>query len=310
MCSADCANRAASWPATITSHIAVREAAIWEAAEATLDEVKSVTPWTAEAMREAIRISLRRHRLRQPQVAPTGEVDRLTAWLRYIEGNFSDHREAAAAALRGEPAPEATRQDAPAVTPPPAQARAAPLRLVLCDLNAALVGAWANAFAGIGAVEFWNGSIFDRAPADAIVSPANSFGDMGGGIDLAYVRRWGWNLQANLQRAIWMRGNGQSHSPFQRPPAELPVGEAVVVPTFADDVRWMIAAPTMRTPGPVTGTQNAYLAMRAALAQAKFHRFERVLCPGLGTLSGRIPPDEAARQMRRAWDAVMEAAAA
>lgn len=34
------------------------------------------------------------------------EMKRIRGWLRYIEGNFSDHRECAAKALAGAPLPE------------------------------------------------------------------------------------------------------------------------------------------------------------------------------------------------------------
>lgn len=185
-----------------------------------------------------------------------------------------------------------------------------PHRVVLVDLNPELVAAWRTAFAGIDAVEVQHGSIFDAAPADAIVSPANAFGFMDGGIDLAYVCRWGWGLQDRLRQEIWnfsyAQQRGQSHD-LHPPPVkpELPVGYAVVVPTLGQDIPWMIAAPTMRFPGPVPGTQNAYHAFRAALWWARARGFKRVLCPGLGTLTGRIPPVEAARQMRLAWDEIM-----
>ena len=39
------------------------------------------------------------------------------------------------------------------------------------------------------------GDIFEGGPeADAIVSPANSFGFMDGGIDMVYSRHFGWQM--------------------------------------------------------------------------------------------------------------------
>ena len=87
------------------------------------------------------------------------------------------------------------------------------LSLHLRDLGQPLVAAWQRAFAGVAAVTISRGDIFsdadgpvaDGAPidvvADAVVSPANSFGFMDGGIDaqlptlVAAVRR-GFEIDA------------------------------------------------------------------------------------------------------------------
>lgn len=37
---------------------------------------------------------------------------------------------------------------------------------------------------------------------DAVISPANSFRFMDGGIDLLYCRRFGWHVQVHLQARI------------------------------------------------------------------------------------------------------------
>lgn len=54
------------------------------------------------------------------------------------------------------------------------------MKLVLADVKPALVAPWRRAFEGVTQVEVREGSIFD-VPADALVSPANSFGFMDGG---------------------------------------------------------------------------------------------------------------------------------
>merc|ERR1739848_923911 len=90
------------------------------------------------------------------------------------------------------------------------------------------------------------GSIFDCAEAaipevpqdpatgvSAIVSPANSFGDMTGGIDKVYLNRWGDGLQDRLQDLIRREKD-----------EELVVGDALVIETSATDpVRYCISAP-------------------------------------------------------------------
>ena len=173
--------------------------------------------------------------------------------------------------------------------------------LVLRDRNAALVAAWQRRFAGCDAIEIGQGDIFE-VQADAIVSPANSFGYMDGGIDAVYLERFGAGLQARLQRVLFEEHHG-----------ELPVGEAVMVETHDASLPWLVSAPTMRIPGPVPKTHNAYLAFRAALRTVMRHnehaaaKVERVLCPGLATAIGAMPEDRCARQMRLARDVVLGA---
>ncbi|MFX6036105.1 hypothetical protein ABTE74_22215, partial [Acinetobacter baumannii] len=70
---------------------------------------------------------------------------------------------------------------------------------------------------------------------------------------------------------------------------ELPVGEAVTVPTNHKDFPILISAPTMRVPTIVSGTVNAYLAFRAVVRIVKDYNLgaglanpiRSVLCPGL-----------------------------
>lgn len=59
-----------------------------------------------------------------------------------------------------------------------------PSRIILVDQSKPLVEAWSNSFSRFANVTILHGDYF-QMPADAIVSPANSFGIMDGGIDLA-----------------------------------------------------------------------------------------------------------------------------
>jgi len=169
------------------------------------------------------------------------------------------------------------------------------VQIHLRDINTKLITAWQAAFADRKDVTVSQGDIF-AVPADAIVSPANSYGVMDGGIDRIYSERFGWDLQARLQQAI-----RASHGRL------LPVGEALVVPTNDPQIPWLVSAPTMVRPGNVADTDNAFLAFRAALRAAralnKQHRrapIQTLLCPGMCTAAGRMPPARAAAQMRRA----------
>ena len=111
------------------------------------------------------------------------------------------------------------------------------LTIHLRDINPAMVAAWRAAFEGVADVHVSRGDIFE-VQADAIVSPANSFGYMNGGIDLLYSHHFGWDLQTRLQQHIEDDWAG-----------EIPVGMATIVDTDDPVIPFLISAPTMRAPG-------------------------------------------------------------
>jgi O-acetyl-ADP-ribose deacetylase (regulator of RNase III) len=170
------------------------------------------------------------------------------------------------------------------------------MKFLLRDNNAAVVQAWLDCFSEAADVSVSVGDIFEE-PTDAIVSPANSFGFMDGGIDLAYSLRFGWGLEERLQALLRAEHDG-----------ELPVGQAVIVDTGDARFPLMVSAPTMRVPMDVSETVNAYLAFRAVIRTVRAHnqsaarRIETVLCPGLGTAVGRMHPKVCARQMYHAYE--------
>jgi O-acetyl-ADP-ribose deacetylase (regulator of RNase III) len=173
-----------------------------------------------------------------------------------------------------------------------------PVTYYLRDRSDELPAAWHRHFAGVPNVHPATGDIFGE-PVDALVSPANCFGFMDGGIDRAYSLRFGWHLQDQLRELLRRDWDG-----------ELPIGLAVVLPTGAADIPYLVAAPTMRAPVNVSQTLNAYLAFRAVLrAVRKVNErtpgaIQRVACPGLGTGTGEMPANICAKQMRAAWDEV------
>src|SRR5207247_1370786 len=80
---------------------------------------------------------------------------------------------------------------------------------------------------------------------------------------------------------------------------ELPVGVALVVELSGQRFPFVVAAPTMRIPGSVANTLNAYLAMRAALVAVLRHNksggrpIRSLAVPGLGTGVGGMPQGKA-----------------
>lgn len=170
-----------------------------------------------------------------------------------------------------------------------------PLKITLAALDRALEKAWREAFSGVENVSVEACSILE-VDCDALVSPANSFGFMDGGIDAIYSTHFGWDLQLKLRRKILDEHNG-----------ELLVGSAQLVETGDKQHPYLIAAPTMRVPMRLgRETANPYLATRAALLLArKADGIGRVAFPGMGTGVGAVPPSICARQMRAAYDDII-----
>lgn len=124
-----------------------------------------------------------------------------------------------------------------------------------------------------------------------LVSPANSYGYMDGGIDAAYTAFFGSEVQTKVQDVIKRRYNG-----------ELLVGQAFRLPLKHKQFASLIVAPTMRVPYPISDYISVYLATRAALRLATKRP---ILMPGMGTGVGAVPAHYAARMMRQAYDDVL-----
>lgn len=182
------------------------------------------------------------------------------------------------------------------------------MNIILTSVDAGLAEAWARFCGDLDCVTVHYGSILDIA-CDAVVSPANSFGFMDGGIDLLYTQHFGWHVQDRVQAAIRKEHHG-----------ELLVGAAEIVETGDALLPFLIAAPTMRVPTILPGdTVSPYLAARAALLLVQHGTFthgtyagekvadyvDTVAFPGLGTGVGRVGPNTCARQMRAAVDAAV-----
>ena len=176
-------------------------------------------------------------------------------------------------------------------------------RIFLHTFDSDMASAWRGAFAAVADVVVVEGDILE-GPCDAVVSPANSFGFMDGGIDLAYLRYFGTDLQSRVQAKI----RGEFFG-------ELPVGQAIVVSTGHKGVPYLVAAPTMRIPDRIGDTVNVYLAFRASLLAVIAHNKSSPIpivslrIPALGTGIGAMPLNRAARQMHAAYVSVFESPA-
>jgi O-acetyl-ADP-ribose deacetylase (regulator of RNase III) len=170
--------------------------------------------------------------------------------------------------------------------------------LTLCDRSPDMVRAWRNVFPDESGVRIANQNIL-TLPVDALAVPANSFGFTDGGVDLAISREvFDWGLQDRLRDIVARQYHG-----------ELLVGQALVMTTGSQRLRYVIVAPTMRVPEDISATANVYLAMRAILLAADAHnraaqpadQIRSVAIPGLGAGVGRMPPERVAFQMWSAY---------
>ncbi|MEL6443900.1 MAG: macro domain-containing protein [Bacteroidota bacterium] len=178
-----------------------------------------------------------------------------------------------------------------------------PMRIVLAAVQPSMARAWRAHCSDLPFAEVHEGSILDLN-VDAVVSPANSFGFMDGGIDAVYLDHFGRQLQDRLREVIVEQHAG-----------ELLVGTAAILPTGASTIRHLIAAPTMRVPMILRDSVNPYLAARAVLLLLRdgtftdgvpvSDRVRSVAFPGLGTGIGQISPNICAHQVRAAIDEVV-----
>ncbi|MGB1285993.1 MAG: macro domain-containing protein [Aggregatilineales bacterium] len=170
------------------------------------------------------------------------------------------------------------------------------LKLLLVNPEEDLCLAWEEYFRDLPDVEIYRGTFQEIEAYDCLVSPANSFGIMDGGIDRAITEFFGVQLMQRVQRRIMDDYLG-----------EQPVGTCMIVETGHNTPRYLAHTPTMRVPMTVSETDNAYTAMWALLTaihrhnQTDEHKIKRVLCAGLGTGIGAIPADKAAAQMAVAY---------
>lgn len=181
------------------------------------------------------------------------------------------------------------------------------MKLILTAVEKSLADAWQKFCGDLDFVTVHHGSILD-VECDAVVSPANSFGFMDGGIDAIYLNHFGYDIQTRVRQQI-----------FEHHYGELVVGEADAVETGDRSIPFLIVAPTMRVPMILHETVNPYLAARAIFNLVKYKNFlsgsfknqpiaehiKTVALPGLGMGVGRVGFNTCAHQVRAAIDDVL-----
>lgn len=129
---------------------------------------------------------------------------------------------------------------------------------------------------------------------DCVVSPANSYGLMDGGFDLAISEYFGWDLQDRVQDYILKHYKG-----------EQPVGTSFIIDTGKDNIK-LIHTPTMRIPFPVKDPMIVYQCMRTSLMLALDNNIESIVIPAFCSECGDVSPKVIGRLMYQAYKQVME----
>ncbi len=172
------------------------------------------------------------------------------------------------------------------------------MRIIIADLNKNLIDECKKQLHTIPFISYYHGSILN-IKCDAIVSPANSFGFMDGGIDKVLSLHFGWEIQKKLQKLIREKHYG-----------ELLVGNAEIIETQNSKVPYIISAPTMRVPCILHRSLNPYLAIRAIINLVRFGTFtdgkaiknkvKTIALSGMGTGVGGISIEIFIHQFLRA----------
>ena len=128
---------------------------------------------------------------------------------------------------------------------------------------------------------------------DCVVSPANSYGLMDGGFDLAISEYFGWDLQKRVQEYILKNFRG-----------EQPVATSFIIDTGRDGIR-LIHTPTMRIPFPVKDPMIVYHCTRTSLMTALEHNIGSIVIPAFCGEYGDVSPKVIGKLMYEAYKQVI-----
>lgn len=139
-------------------------------------------------------------------------------------------------------------------------------------------------------------SFMDRHPeVTGIVSPANSFGLLTGGLDKALRDYFGKELQDAVRERIKNEWFGEQI---------VGTSMAVDIPGFPG--KKLLHTPTMRTPSKIADDLIVYSCMRSALMEALKSGLDAIVVPAFGGGCGQLPVEVIAHHMRLAWDQIAE----
>ena len=164
--------------------------------------------------------------------------------------------------------------------------------LIFCDIDTDVITALKNHFSSVKGVSCKVGNLLETA-SNVVISPANSYGFMDGGIDNDYASFFGEGLQTKVLERV-----------RSRPEGYLPVGASELIETGHNKIPYLVLAPTMLHPERIPA-YNVFRAFRSALKCIHKQKLENpIYSPGFGTGVGGVEPEEAARMMFEAYKSV------
>lgn len=170
-------------------------------------------------------------------------------------------------------------------------------KIILFDINPEMTKAWFEEF---GDVEIHTGDFRELRETNkydniALCSAGNSFGIMGGGLDLAIA-----NYFPGVEEMV--RGSIRDHYN-----GECNVGQGSALPLLEEQrpFRYLFYIPTMIAPIQLNNSFNVYLATQCAMrlydmALARQSNIDTLAMPGFGGLCGGLPPKQIAQTMKLA----------
>lgn len=169
------------------------------------------------------------------------------------------------------------------------------MKIYLLDRNSNICNWWKFYFTGCDNVEIICddfAKFMNSYKVEAVVSPANSFGLMDGGYDLAITNYFGDDLSKKVQKYIIDNLYG-----------EQPIGTSIIIDI--DDTKKLIHTPTMRVPSPIREPLIVYNCMRTCLMLALDKNIESIVIPAFGGDCGNMNYSVIAEMMYKAYIQVL-----
>lgn len=182
--------------------------------------------------------------------------------------------------------------------------------ILICVVHDDAFTAFSSQFSNLNNVQVVRSNIA-QISANCIVTAANSFGRMDGGVDgtvnvmMTQFEKNMTYFHERVQRMIVDRFFG-----------EQPVGTSMLVPTpHHPSVHFVAHTPTMRVPEDVGDSLNAYIAFRSTLIEILNHnkkhsdsslKIRTIACTPFCTCSGGMTYARSASQMRKAYASLFE----